>query len=98
MIEVVLPAPLRELARINGPIRLDVAPPATQRAVLTALEREYPMLRGTTRDHNSGKRRAYLRFFACGKDLSNASPDAPLPAAVATGEEPFVVLGAMSGG
>ncbi len=98
MIEVILPAPLCELARIRGPIKLDVAQPATQRSVLDALERDYPMLRGTTRDHTSGKRRAYLRFFACGKDLSHAAPDAPLPEAVASGAEPFVILGAMSGG
>ncbi len=98
MIEVILPAPLRELASISGRVFLDVAQPATQRAVLDALEREYPTLRGTTRDRSSGKRRAYLRFFACGEDLSNAAPDALLPEAVATGAEPFVVLGAMSGG
>lgn len=98
MIEVILPAPLRELARISGPIMLDVAPPLTQRSVLDALERDYPMLRGTTRDHASGKRRAYLRFFACGKDLSHAELDAPLPEVVASGAEPFVILGAMSGG
>jgi hypothetical protein len=98
MIEVILPAPLRELARISGPIFLDVARPPTQRALLDALERNYPMLRGTTRDHGSGERRAYLRFFACGKDLSHTEPDAPLPEAVATGAEPFVILGAMSGG
>jgi hypothetical protein len=98
MIEVILPAPLRELARISGPVFLDVAQPATQRAVLDALERDYPALRGTTRDHSSGKRRAYLRFFACGKDVSHAEPDEPLPEAVASGAEPFVILGAMSGG
>ena len=98
MIEVILPAPLRELARISGPIMLDVAQPLTQRSVLDALERDYPMLRGTTRDHASGKRRAYLRFFACGKDLSHAEPDAPLPEAIASGAEPFIILGAMSGG
>lgn len=98
MIEVILPAPLRELARISGPIFLDIAGPPTQRALLDALERDYPMLRGTTRDHGSGKRRAYLRFFACGKDLSHAAPDALLPEAVASGTEPFVILGAMSGG
>jgi len=98
MIEVILPAPLRDLARIDGAIKLDVPPPASQRTLLDALERDYPMLRGTTRDHATGKRRAYLRFFACGKDLSLAAPDAPLPEAVTTGEEPFVVLGAMSGG
>ncbi len=98
MIELILPAPLRELARISGPIMLDAAQPATQRTVLDALERDYPMLRGTTRDHASGKRRAYLRFFACGKDLSHAEPDASLPEAVASGAEPFIILGAMSGG
>jgi len=98
MIEVILPAPLRELARISGPIMLDVAPPLTQRALLDALERDYPMLRGTTRDHASGKRRAYIRFFACGTDLSHAEPDAPLPEAIASGAEPFIILGAMSGG
>jgi sulfur-carrier protein len=98
MIEVILPAPLCKLAGIAGPVVLDVAGPPTRCAVLDALERAYPMLRGTTRDHATGKRRAYLRFFAGGEDLSDASPDALLPAAVAEGLEPFMVVGAMSGG
>ena len=98
MIKVILPAPLRELAGISGLLVLDVVRPPTQRTVLDALERDYPMLRGTTRDHATGKRRAYLRFFGCGEDLSNNSPDAPLPDAIANGAEPFVVIGAMSGG
>jgi molybdopterin synthase sulfur carrier subunit len=98
MIEVILPAPLRELARIESRVLLDVASPPTQRTVLDALERNYPMLRGTTRDQSNGKRRAYLRFFAGGEDISNALPDAPLPPAVAAGAEPFMVVGAMSGG
>ncbi|HEY6131238.1 MAG TPA: hypothetical protein VIV27_04430 [Halioglobus sp.] len=98
MIEVILPAPLRELARIEGPVMLDVAQPATRRALLDALENSYPMLRGTTRDPATGKRRAYLRYFAVGEDLSNTPADALLPDAVAAGAEPFVVLGAMSGG
>ena len=98
MIEVMLPAPLCKLAGIAGPVLLDVAGPPTQCAVLDALERAYPMLRGTTRDHTTGKRRAYLRFFACGEDLSHEPPDALLPAAVIAGNEPFLVVGAMSGG
>ena len=98
MITVILPAPLRELARIEGPVTLEVAPPPTQRTVLDALERAYPMLRGTTRDQATGKRRAYLRFFACGEDLSHTPPDDALPEAVASGVEPFMVVGAMSGG
>lgn len=98
MIRVVLPAPLRRLAHIDGEVELSVAGPATQRVVLDALESRYPMLLGTTRDHVTKKRRAYVRFFACGQDLSNESPDEPLPAAVATGTEPYLVVGAMSGG
>lgn len=98
MIRVVLPAPLRRLALIDGDVRLDVPGPVTQRAVLDALEARYPMLLGTTRDHATKKRRAYVRFFACGEDLSNESPDAPLPAAVAAGSEPFLIIGAVSGG
>jgi hypothetical protein len=98
MIEVILPAPLRELARIEGTVVLNTAQPPTQRAVLDALESAYPTLRGTTRDHVSGRRRAYLRFFACGEDISDALPDDLLPDAVATGREPFMVVGAMSGG
>lgn len=98
MIEVLLPAPLRRLARIEGSVELEVAQPATQRALLDALEARYPMLRGTTRDHASGRRRAYVRFFACGLDLSDDSPDAPLPEVVAAGAEPFLVVGALAGG
>lgn len=98
MIEVVLPAPLRKLAGISGTVTLEVPGTATQGAVLDALEHRYPMLRGTIRDHATGKRRAYLRFFACGEDLSHESMDAPLPAAVIAGGEPFLVVGAMSGG
>jgi hypothetical protein len=98
MIRVVLPAPLRRLARIDGEVALRVAGPVTQRAVLDALEARYPMLLGTTRDHATKKRRAYVRFFACGEDLSNEPPDARLPEAVASGAEPFLVVGAMSGG
>jgi molybdopterin synthase sulfur carrier subunit len=98
MIEVVLPSPLRKLAGISGPVLLEVAGAPTPSALLDTLERTYPTLRGTIRDHATGKRRAYLRFFACGEDLSHAPMDAPLPAAVSAGDEPFLVVGAMSGG
>ena len=98
MIEVALPAPLCRLAGITSPVLLEVASPASQGALLDALEQRYPMLRGTMRDHATGKRRAYVRFFACGEDLSHESPDALLPAAVIAGTEPFLVVGAMSGG
>ncbi len=98
MIRVVLPAPLRVLARIEGEVELAVAGVPTQRAVLDALEARYPMLRGTTRDHSTHRRRAYIRFFACGRDLSNEHPDEPLPAKVASGREPFLVVGAVAGG
>ena len=98
MIRVVLPAHLKNLARVGSEVRLDVTEPVTQRAVLDALEARYPMLRGTIRDHHTGVRRAFLRFYACEEDLSNESPDAPLPQRVATGEEPFLVVGAMAGG
>lgn len=98
MIRVVLPAPLRTLARIDGEVALDVAGPATQRAVLDALEARYPMLRGTTRDHVTKKRRAFVRFFACERDLSDEPPDAPLPDEVASGTEPYLVVGAIAGG
>jgi hypothetical protein len=98
MIEVILPSPLCKLAGIAGPVVLDVAGQPTQRAVLDALERAHPMLCGTTRDHTTGKRRAYIRFFAGGEDLSHESPDALLPPAVIAGIEPFLVVGAMSGG
>jgi sulfur-carrier protein len=98
VIRVVLPAHLKNLARVGSEVRLDVTEPVTQRAVLDALEARYPMLRGTIRDHHTGLRRAFLRFYACEEDLSNESPDAPLPDRVATGEEPFLVVGAMAGG
>jgi sulfur-carrier protein len=98
MIRVVLPAHLRTLARVDGEVKLDVKEPATQRAVLDALEASYPMLRGTIRDQVTQQRRAFVRFFACAEDLSHESPDAPLPDAVVQGAEPFLVVGAMSGG
>jgi len=98
MIRVALPAHLRTLARVNGEVEVDVAGEVTQRAVLDALEARYPMLQGTIRDRNGGRRRAFIRFFACEQDLSNDPPDAPLPAAVAAGTEPFLVIGAMAGG
>jgi molybdopterin synthase sulfur carrier subunit len=98
VIRVVLPAHLRTLARVDGEVQLDVAGPATQREVLDALEADFPMLRGTMRDHVTQQRRAFVRFFACEQDLSHEPPDAPLPTAVALGAEPFVVVGAMAGG
>ena len=98
MIRVVLPGHLRILARVEGEVRIDVVGPVTQRVVLDALELRYPMLRGTIRDHTTRQRRAFVRFFACEEDLSHESPDAELPDAVATGVEPFVVVGAMAGG
>jgi molybdopterin synthase sulfur carrier subunit len=98
MIRVVLPAHLKNLARVNGEVRLDVAGSATQRLVMDALEDRYPMLRGTIRDHRTGLRRAFVRFYACDEDLSNESPDAPLPDQVVTGQEPLLVIGAMAGG
>jgi molybdopterin synthase sulfur carrier subunit len=98
MIRLVLPAHLRTLARVEGEIALELDGQATQRSVLDALERRYPVLRGTIRDHDTRRRRAFIRFFACGADLSHDSPDAPLPAAVAEGREPFRVVGAMAGG
>lgn len=98
MIRVVLPAHLKNLARVSGEVRLEVAEPVTQRTVLDALEDRFPMLRGTIRDRQSGKRRAFIRFYACEEDLSNESPDDPLPDRVVKGEEPFIVLGAMAGG
>jgi sulfur-carrier protein len=97
-IRVVLPFHLKTLAHISGEVQLEVAPPVTQRAVLDALEARYPMLRGTIRDHGTLKRRAFLRFFACERDLSNESPDAPLPEPVVTGAEPYLVIGALAGG
>ena len=98
MIRVVLPAHLRTLAHVNGEVQLAVDGQATQRAVLDALEARYPMLCGTIRDHVTQRRRAFVRFFACKQDLSDESPDAPLPDAVATGAEPFLIVGAMAGG
>ncbi len=98
MIRVVLPAHLRTLAQVGGEVQLDVVGPVTQRSVLDALEARYPMLRGTIRDHVSQERRAFVRFFACQEDLSHESPDAPLPDAVASGAEPFLVVGAIAGG
>jgi hypothetical protein len=93
-----LPTHLRTLAHLKGDVELEVAAPVTQRAVLDALEARYPMLRGTIRDHVTLQRRAFLRFFACEEDLSHESPDAPLPEAVASGKEPFVIIGAIAGG
>jgi len=98
MIRVVLPAHLRTLAHVNGEVKLHVEGQVTQRSVLDALEARYPMLRGTIRDHVTQQRRAFVRFFACGQDLSHEPPDAPLPDAVANGAEPFLVVGAMAGG
>jgi hypothetical protein len=98
MIRVVIPVHLRTLAQTRKEVELHVEGPVTQRSVLDALEAQYPMLRGTIRDHNTQERRSFLRFFACGEDLSHESPDALLPDAVATGAEPFMVIGAMAGG
>jgi molybdopterin synthase sulfur carrier subunit len=98
MIRVVLPAHLRTLARVQGKVELQVEGPVTQRSVLDALEAKYPMLRGTIRDYVTQQRRSFIRFFACGEDWSHESPDAPLPDAVATGAEPFLIVGAIAGG
>ena len=98
IIRVVLPAHLRTLAHVDGEVKLDVEGRVTQRSVLDALEARYPMLRGTVRDHVTQRRRPFVRFFACEEDLSHELPDAPLPDPVATGVEPFLVVGAMAGG
>jgi sulfur-carrier protein len=98
MIRVVLPAHLRALAHVDGEVELALAGQVTQRSVLDALEGRYPVLRGAIRDHDSGRRRAFVRFFACEQDLSHEPPDDPLPAAVATGEQPYLIVGAMAGG
>lgn len=98
MIRVKLPTHLRALARVDGEVELQIDGQPTQRLVLDALEARYPMLRGTMRDHVTHRRRAFVRFFACEQDLSHDPPDAPLPAAVAAGTEPFLVVGAMAGG
>ena len=98
MVRVILPNHLRNLAHVGSEVSLDVPPPVTQRSILDELERQYPMLRGTIRDHVTQQRRAFLRFFACEEDLSHEPPDAPLPEAVASGNEPFIVIGAIAGG
>jgi hypothetical protein len=98
MIRVVLPAHLRALARVEGEVKLQVDGRVTQRSIIDALERRYPMLRGTIRDQVTSERRPLVRFFACEEDLSHELPDAPLPDAVARGREPFLVVGAMAGG
>jgi molybdopterin synthase sulfur carrier subunit len=98
MIRVTLPAHLRKLAHVDGEVTLDVEGQVTQRSVIDALEARYPMLQGTIRDHVTQKRRAFVRFFACGEDLSHEPPDAPLPDTVATGAEPFMIVGAIAGG
>ena len=98
MVRVVLPAHLRTLAKVSGEVQLEIKGPVTQRSILDALEARYPMLQGTIRDHVTQQRRAFVRFFACEEDLSHESPDATLPDAVATGAEPFLVVGAIAGG
>jgi molybdopterin synthase sulfur carrier subunit len=98
VIRVILPYHLRTLAQVGAEVQLDVPAPVTQRSLLDALEARYPTLRGTIRDHGNDKRRAMLRFFACEEDLSNESPDAPLPEAVTSGKEPFWIVGAIAGG
>ena len=98
MIRVVLPEHLRRLAHVDGEVRLQIEGPVTQRSVLDAVETTFPMLRGTIRDHDTKRRRPFVRFFACQQDLSHEPPDALLPAAVATGVEPLLVVGAMAGG
>jgi molybdopterin synthase sulfur carrier subunit len=98
MIRVVLPAHLRTLAGVKGDLEIEIKGQATQRSVLDAIEARYPMLRGTIRDHVTLERRPFLRFFACEEDLSHEPPDAPLPDEVASGEEPFFIIGAIAGG
>lgn len=98
VVRVVLPAHLKNLAKVSGEVRLAVSGEVTQRTVLDALEARYPMLRGTIRDHGGGSRRAFIRFYACEEDLSNVSPDEPLPDEVIAGKEPYLVIGAMAGG
>jgi molybdopterin synthase sulfur carrier subunit len=98
MIRVLLPAHLRTLAHAGTEVMIEVDGDVTQRSVLDALEAKYPMLCGTVRDHVTKERRAFLRFFACGEDLSHEAPDAPLPADVASGKEPFMIIGAIAGG
>jgi sulfur-carrier protein len=98
VIRVVLPTHLRTLAQLDGEVTLEVPGPVTQKSILDALEAGYPMLRGTIRDHVTQQRRPFVRFFACEEDLSHESPDAPLPDAIASGAEPFMVVGAIAGG
>jgi len=98
MIQVILPYHLRTLARVSGDIEIQVDGQITQRSILDALESAYPMLRGTIRDHDTGQRRPFLRFFVCGEDWTHELPDAPLPEAVASGKEPFYIIGAIAGG
>jgi hypothetical protein len=98
MIRVIIPPHLRALASVSGEVNLEVKGQVTQRSVLDALEARYPMLRGTIRDHTTQERRALIRFFACQQDLSNELPDTPLPSAVASGEEPLLIIGAVAGG
>jgi len=98
MIRVTLPSHLRKLGQVDGEVKLDVEGTVTQRSVIDAIEARYPMLRGTIRDHTTKKRRAFVRFFACGEDLSHEPPDAPLPDAVVNGAEPFMIVGAIAGG
>jgi sulfur-carrier protein len=98
VIQVVLPAHLRTLAGSSGPMALEIQGPATQRAVLDAIEASYPMLCGTIRDRATRRRRPLVRFFACGRDISHEPEDAPLPEAVAEGREPFLIIGAIAGG
>jgi hypothetical protein len=98
MIRLVLPAHLRTLVRVTGEVTLEVEGPVTQRSILDALEARYPVLKGTIRDHVTGERRPFVRFFACEEDLSHESPDAVLPNAVASGAEPYLIVGAIAGG
>ncbi|HVP44752.1 MAG TPA: MoaD/ThiS family protein [Terriglobales bacterium] len=98
MIRVVIPAHLRTLAKVEGEVKLEVAPPVTQRAVLDALEARYPVLCGTIRDHVTKKRRDFLRYYVCEEDWSLESPDTPLPEAITSGKEPFLIIGAIAGG
>lgn len=98
MLRIHLPFHLRTLAQVTGEVQLEIAGPITQRTILDALEEKFPQLRGTIRDHDSHLRRPFIRFFACQQDLSNDSPDAPLPEAIINGAEPFLIIGALAGG
>src|SRR5438552_2643732 len=98
MIRVVLPHHLRTLARVGDEVQLDLKTPVTQKSILDAIEAKYPMLRGTIRDHDKQQRRALVRFFACGEDVSHDPPDSPLPDAITSGTEPFFIMGAIAGG